>query len=150
MPSTWLSYFNRLFPDKADLSDAAKLAYRNVRGIAEAVIDKATDDYVAVLKKAGAQITAANLYTVHLLGSRDAQKLLGAAAGTPTSQFLSQAVLSGNPFLKGTAGGAREAIAQRIGDSSRAVSQGAAALAQALEEEKERLRRFLNMKAELD
>src|ERR1051325_2712324 len=45
MPSTWLSYFNRLFPDKADLSDAAKLAYRNVRGIAEAVIDKATDDY---------------------------------------------------------------------------------------------------------
>jgi hypothetical protein len=132
MPKTWLSYFNRLFPDKASLSDAAKLGFRNVREVASAVIDKATDDYVAVLKGAGQAITQANLYAVHLLGAGDAKKLLSAAAGTPTSSFLSAAVLRGNPFLRGTAEHARSAIASRIGDSSGAVSSGAAAIEQAL------------------
>lgn len=128
MPSTWLSYFNRLFPDKADLSEAAKLAYRNVRSVAEAVIDKATDDYVTVIKKAGQDVTAANLYAVHLLGSKDAAKFFAASAGTPTSSFLSAAVLRGNPFLQGTKSEAAAAIAKRIGDSSGAVSQAAVAM----------------------
>jgi hypothetical protein len=138
MPKTWLSYFNRLFPDKASLSDAAKLGFRNVREVASAVIDKATDDYVAVLKAAGQAITQANLYAVHLLGAGDAKKLLSAAAGTPTSSFLSAAVLRGNPFLRGTAEHARSAIASRIGDSSGAVSSGAAAIEQALVEQHKR------------
>lgn len=150
MPKTWLSYFDRLFPDKTDLSDAAKLAYRNIRTVAEAVIDKATDDYKAVLKSAGQQLTAANLYAVHLLGSKDVKKLFAAAPGTQTSQFLSPAVLAGNPFLKGTAESAKAAIAKRIGDSSGAVSQGAVALAQAIEQEKERLRRFVAMREGLE
>lgn len=150
MPSTWLSYFNNLFPDKAALSDAAKLNFRNIRTVAEAVIDKATDDYKAVLKSAGQQLTAANLYAVHLLGSKDAKKLFAAAPGTATSQFLSPQVLSGNPFLKGTAGTAMAAISKRIGDSSRAVSQGAAAIVQQLEQEKERLRQFQNARASLE
>jgi hypothetical protein len=137
MPSTWLTYFNRLFPSQAQLSDAAKLGFRNVRSVADAVIDKATDDYVAVLKKAGQQITAANLYAVHLLGAGDATKLLRAAPGTPTSQILSAAVLNGNPFLRGTAATARTAIATRIGDSSGAVSSGAIALQKALDDQKQ-------------
>ena len=150
MPSTWLSYFNRLFPDKAALSDAAKLGFRNVRAVADAVIDKATDDYVAVLKKAGQQITAANLYTVHLLGSKDASKFFAAAPSTDTSQVLSKQVLAGNPFLKGTIATAAAAIAKRIGDSSSAVSQGAAAIAQTLEQEKERLRRFISQREDIE
>jgi hypothetical protein len=150
MPSTWLSYFNRLFPDKAALSDAAKLGFRNIRAIADAVIDKATDDYVAVLKTAGQKITAANLYTVHLLGSKDASKFFAAGAGAQTSSFLSKDVLAGNPFLKGTVASAAAAIAKRIGDSSGAVSRGAAALVQTIEQEKERLRQFINEKASLE
>jgi hypothetical protein len=154
MPSTWLSYFNRLFPDKAALDDAAKLAFRNVRSVAEAVIDKATDDYVKVLKAAGAKITEANLYTVHLLGASDAKKLLSASAGTQTSSFLSKAVLAGNPFLKGTAESARAAIAQRIGDSSGAVSSGAAAIQKALdalhEQEVQQQDNFNRQSAQLD
>jgi hypothetical protein len=128
MPKTFLSYFDRLFPDKASLSEEAKLGFRNVREVANAVIDKATDDYVTVLKKAGQSITAANLYAVHLLGQRDAQKLLSAAPDTPTSSFLSAGVIKGNPFLAGTAGQARANIASRIGDSSGAVSTAAAAI----------------------
>jgi hypothetical protein len=138
MPKTWLSYFNRLFPDKAALSDAAKLGLRNVREVASAVIDQATDDYVEFLKKAGQQVTRANLYAVHLLGTGDAKKLLGAAANAQTSGFLSQSVLKGNPFLKGTAADARAAIASRIGDSSAAVSSGAAAIDQALKAQAEK------------
>jgi hypothetical protein len=130
MPDTWRSYFDKLFPDKASLDDASKLAFRNVRSVAEAVIDSATKDYVKVLQGAGQSLTAANLYTVHLLGSRDANRLFAASSGTPTSQVLSGQVLAGNPFLKGTVGEARARIAGRIGDSSSAVSGGAAAIAE--------------------
>jgi hypothetical protein len=101
MPGTWLEYFNRLFPDKAALDDASKLAFRNVKDVAMAVIDAATKDYVSFLQHAGQSISAANLYTVHLLGQRDAGKLLGADAGASTSDFLSAGVLRGNPFLRG-------------------------------------------------
>jgi hypothetical protein len=135
---TWLSYFNKLFPDKASLSDAAKLAYRNVRQVAEAVIDKATDDYKAVLTAAGQKITAAGLYTVHVLGAPDAKKFFAASPNTDTSSFLSKQVLAQNPFLKGTVAQASAALAKRIGDSSAAVSQGAVAIAQAMQQEKER------------
>jgi hypothetical protein len=158
MPDTWRHYFDKLFPDKADIDDAAKLAYRNIRSVAEAVIDKATDDYAAVLKSAGQKVTAAGLYTVHLLGAPDAKKLLSAAPQTPTSQVLSPQVLSGNPFLKGTVQQAEAAIAKRIGDSSAAVSRGAATLQQTLDrgakdlqdqiqEEKERAARYIAEKS---
>jgi hypothetical protein len=133
MPGTWLQYFNRLFPDKAALDDASKLAFRNVREVAQAVIDTATKDYVAVLQRAGQQITAANLYAVHLLGARDAGRLFAASPDTPTSQFLSPGVLRGNPFLVGTAGSALSAIGRRIGDSSGAVSSAAASIQHTLD-----------------
>jgi hypothetical protein len=54
-------------------------ALRNRRPIAEAIIEAATKDYVKVLKAAGQQITAAGLYTVHVLGSGDAKKLFAAS-----------------------------------------------------------------------
>jgi hypothetical protein len=133
MPGTWLEYFNRLFPDKAALDDASKLAFRNVKDVAMAVIDAATKDYVSFLQHAGQSISAANLYTVHLLGQRDAGKLLGADAGASTSDFLSAGVLRGNPFLRGTAGDARAAIASRIGDSSAAVSSAAITIQRTLD-----------------
>jgi hypothetical protein len=146
MPSTWLSYFNRLFPDKSDLSDAAKLAYRNVRSVAEGVIDKATEDYKKVLEDAGQKVTAASLYTVHILGSGDAKKFFAAGPSADTSSFLSKQVLAGNPFLKGTVAQASAAIAKRIGDSSAAVSQAATALASSLQQEKEREAQYLAQK----
>lgn len=144
MPSTWLSYFNRLFPDKASLDDAAKLAFRNNKEVATAVIDKATDDYVAVLKQAGQQISAAALYTVHLLGAGDARRFFAAPAGAATSSVLSPGVLAGNPFLRGTVGGASAAIARRIGDSSAAVSSGSASIQRQIDQEQEELEKTLD------
>jgi hypothetical protein len=93
MPKTWLTYFNRLFPDKAQLSDAAKLGFRNVREVANAVIDKATDDYVKVLKKAGRAITGPTSTPMHLLGQPDAKKLLSARR-----QHADQLSSSARPF----------------------------------------------------
>jgi hypothetical protein len=144
MPSTWLSYFNRLFPDKASLTDAAKLAFRDNKEVASAVIDKATDDYVTVLKQAGQQITAAALYTVHLLGAGDARRFFAAPSGASTSSVLSQGVLAGNPFLRGTVGSASAAIAKRIGDSSGAVSSGSVAIARQLQQEQDALEKQLD------
>jgi hypothetical protein len=70
MPSTWEGYFKRLYPQQASgLSTGQIDALRSNREIANAVIDAATKDYVAVLKNAGQNITAAGLYTVHLLGA---------------------------------------------------------------------------------
>jgi hypothetical protein len=133
MPSTFESYFKQLYPQQAaSMSNEQIDALRNNRQVAEAVIDAATKDYVAVLQRAGQQITEASLYTVHLLGANDARKLFSAAPGTPTSSFLSQGVLAGNPFLRGTASDALAAIGQRIGGSSSAVSAGAAAIQQQL------------------
>ncbi|MGJ0508935.1 MAG: hypothetical protein ACR652_17765 [Methylocystis sp.] len=150
MPGTWLSYFNQLFPDKAALSDASKLAYRNVRSVAEAVIDKATDDYVKVIQKAGQGVTAANLYAVHVLGSRDAAKFFAAAPGAQTSSFLSAAVLKGNPFLQGTKAEAAAALAKRIGDSSGAVSGAAAAMQELANKQLQSDADFLKKSLDLD
>lgn len=153
---TFLTYFNRLFPDKAELSDAAKLNFRNVRAVADAVIDKATDDYVTVLKNAGQAITKANLYTVHLLGAPDARKFFNAAPGADTRAVFGDTVVNKkgvvdqNPFLKGTVAQAQAAIAKRIGDSSAAVSTAAVALAQAMQQEKERAARYLAEKDEAE
>jgi hypothetical protein len=125
MPGTWLQYFNRLFPQFADMTDAAKLDQRNVPSTAKAVIESAANDYATALKKAGVTITETSLYAMHVLGQRDALKLLNAPGGQQTSDFLSGAVLRGNPFLRGTASDALSRIDQRIGDSSGTVSQAA-------------------------
>jgi hypothetical protein len=155
MPSTWESYFKRLFPDQsASLSTKQIDDLRNKRQIAEAVIDAATDDYVKVLKSAGVKVTEASLYTVHLLGEPAARKFFAAPAAASTQSVLGKGVVDVNPFLKGTVADARAAIAKRIGDSSAAISQGAAALAQTLqqeaEEEKQRSARYQQQKAELE
>lgn len=130
MPSTWLGYFNRLFPQFADMTDASKLDQRNNPSTAKAVIEAAAQDYAEALKRAGLTITETSLYAMHLLGSRDALKLLNAPGGQQTSAFLSPKVLSGNPFLQGTASDALSRIGQRIGDSSGSVSSAAIEMAQ--------------------
>lgn len=136
MPSTFESYFKQLFPAQAAAMTNEQIdALRNKRQIVEAVLSAATDDYVKVLKAAGQQITEAALYTVHLLGASDARKFFAAAPGTDTSSFLSAGVLAGNPFLRGTVSQASAAIAQRIGGSNAAVSQGATALQETLNKE---------------
>jgi len=143
MPSTFESYFKQLYPAQAaSMTNEQIDALRNNRQIAESVIDAATKDYVKVLQAAGQQITEAALYTVHLLGAPDARKFFAASPGTDTSSFLSAGVLAGNPFLRGTVGQASANIAQRIGGSNSAVSQGATALQEELnkalaEEEKQ-------------
>jgi DNA-binding transcriptional MerR regulator len=147
--TTWINYFDRLFPDKATLTDDAKLAFRNVRTVAEAVIDRATEDYSKVLKSAGQQITAAGLYTVHVLGPTGAAKFLRAPATASTASVVGSDVVAKNrSLLGGTVAQAKAEIARRIGDSSGAVSSGAAAiehaLTQGLEDERKLRQRFFD------
>jgi hypothetical protein len=152
---TWLAYFNKLFPDKAELTDAAKLDFRNIKDVATAVIDKATDDYVTVIKSAGQAVTKANLYAVHVLGAGDAKKFFGASPDQSVKSALgggahANAVVAGNPFLGGTVAQAQAAFAKRIGDSSAAVSSGMVAIAAAVQQEKERQAKYLAEKDEYE
>jgi hypothetical protein len=145
MPSTWEHYFSQAYPDQfSSMSRAQVDSLRSDKAVAEGVIDAATKDYVSILQSAGQRITAAALYTMHLLSAGDprgtvALRLLNAPADQPTSSFLSGGVLRGNPFLNTTAGDARAAIARRIGDSSGPISQGSLAIyRQSTEEERKR------------
>jgi hypothetical protein len=145
MPGTWLTYFNRAFPQYANMPREAKLDYRNDKAVATAVIDKATDDYVAVLQAAGQQITAAALYTMHMLSAGDprgrvALRLLTAPDNQSARSIVGNAAVNqnGNIFT-GTAAQARSAIAGRIGDSSGAVSSAAVSIANQQAAAEERL-----------
>jgi hypothetical protein len=153
MPSTFEGYFKKLFPQQAaGMTNAQIDAMRNVKETATAVIEAATKDYVTVLKSAGQAITKANLYAVHVLGQGDAAKFF---AGSPDQSVKSalgggkhaDAVIKGNPFLGGTIAQAQAAFAKRIGDSSAIVSAGAVAIAKALDDERERLARYLAEKS---
>jgi hypothetical protein len=162
MPGTFETYFKRLYPDQAaGLSNTQIDDLRNKRTIAEAVISAATNDYVKVLKAAGQQITEAGLYTVHLLGEPAARKFFAAAPQASTRSVLGNQVVNQNPFLGGTVEQARVAIAKRIGDSNSAISagasaiqqtlnQGAADLARAIKEEQERVAHYQQEKDQLE
>jgi hypothetical protein len=160
MPDTWMKYFKQAYPDQAaTLPREAILDLRNQKDVAVGVIDVATKDYVSVLERAGQQITAAALYTMHLLSAGDpkgrvALRLLTAPAEESTSDFLSAGVRSGNPFLSGTAGSARAAIARRIGDSSSTVSSGALAIQRELnaleDENSKKLAEALGKESEIE
>lgn len=141
MPSTFEGYFRQLYPQQAAGMSTTQIdEMRNNRQVAEAVIDAATQDYVTVLKAAGQQITAAALYTVHLLGTGDARKFFAASPDQSVRSALgggrhADAVIAGNPFLGGSVADAQSAIASRIGGSSGAASAGAVALQHALDEQ---------------
>jgi hypothetical protein len=138
MPSTFETYFKRLFPaDAAKMSNDQIDALRDKRQIAEAVIDAATDDYVKVLKSAGQKVTEASLYTVHVLGEPAARKFLAAPPEASARSVVGNAVANqnGNIFT-GTVAEARAQLAKRIGDSSATVSRGATALAQVLDQQR--------------
>jgi hypothetical protein len=157
-PATeWQSYFKQVFARQASEMTAAEIdALRTKRPIAEAIIDRATDDYVALLKKMGQDISAANLYAVHVLGAPDAKKFF---AASPNQSVLSalgggahaQAVVDKNGSLfTGTVAQAQAQLAKRIGDSSTTISAGVAALAQLQQQEKEREAQYVAAKDEAE
>jgi hypothetical protein len=157
MPDTWMKYFKQAYPDQAaSLSREAILDLRNRKEVAVGVIDVATKDYVAVLESAGQKITAAALYTMHMLSAGDpkgrvALRLLTAPDNQSARSIVGNAAANqnGNIFT-GTAAQARAAIAKRIGDSSGAVSQGAVAIQRELDglRERESNRLFKELNAE--
>lgn len=132
---TWLREFDKVFPQFKKLTDEAKLALRDNKQVAEAIIDSYARANEKFLKGFGATITAANLYLAHFLGPAGAKKVLQADPNTPVAQVVSPAALKANPFIAktGTAGGLRAEIARRIGDSSSAQSQGLVAVQAELE-----------------
>jgi hypothetical protein len=145
MPATFEHYFRQAYPYQSGLSNQAIDDLRNNKQVAEGVINVATDDYVKILQRAGQQITAAALYTMHMLSAGDpkgtvALRLLNAPAGASARSIVGdRAVAQNGNIFTGTAGDARRAIARRIGDSSSAVSTGAIAIQQSLDKLQEQM-----------
>ncbi|MBV9528323.1 hypothetical protein [Sphingomonas sp.] len=152
MPGTWLSYFKRTYPSQASgMNNPDILALRDKPRVASAIIDAATDDYIKVLKAAGQSITEANLYTVHVLGEPAAKKFFAASDSASARSVVGSNVASvnGNIFT-GTVAQAKAELAKRIEDSSPAISQGAAELAQLQQQEVEQARQYADKMSGLD
>lgn len=155
---TWLKEFDKIFPQFRNLSESAKLALRDNKQVADAIIDSYARENAAFLKGFGATVTTANLYLAHVLGAAGAKRVLQAAPNTPVSQVIDRRALAANSFLQkaGTAGGVRTEIARRIGDSSPEQGQALAsidaaneALARQAEAELQRRQAFENELANL-
>ena len=95
MPQTWLTFYKRLNPT-SNLSQSEILAQRDNPTIAKGVLSEATKEYAKVLKDNGQQISAANLYLMHFLGS-DGIKVLK-NPNTPMDRLgLRNSIFTQNP-----------------------------------------------------
>lgn len=98
---TWESYYVRRYGRKG-LSDEQIAAKRADPALQEQLMDDLTADNAAHLRRIGAPVTEANLYLAHLLGPRDAEKVLHAAPDTPLAGLISAKSIAANKsFMAG-------------------------------------------------
>lgn len=139
MPGTWEHYYAKAYGNPGNLSTTQIDALRDKSSVAAGVIDAAANDYAEKLKAAGVQVTAASLYAFHMLSAgtngQVAIRLLKAPDDASARSIVGSRVVAqnGNIFT-GTVGQAKAALAKRIGDSSGAVSSGAAAIQAQIEQ----------------
>lgn len=99
--STWESYYVRRF-GRQGLTAEQIAAKRADPALQEQLMDDLTADNAAQLRKIGAPVTKANLYLAHLLGPRDADKVLRAAPDTPLEGLISARSIAANKsFMAG-------------------------------------------------
>jgi hypothetical protein len=92
------------------------LALRTDPQLAQQAVEFSAAQNGQQLAASGQPVNSATLAMAHRLGVGDAEKVLGAAPGTPLRAILSPQVLAANPDLRSqTAGGFAAALATRFG-----------------------------------
>lgn len=92
---TWQAYYIRRF-GRGGLTDAQIAAKRADGALQDQLMQDLTADNAARLREIGAPVTEANLYLVHLLGPKDAEKVLRAGPGTALEGLISARSIAAN------------------------------------------------------
>lgn len=102
--STWLDYFDKAFPDRAELSRAIKLDRRYNPEDARKVIELYLQDIGKELASVDIPATARNLYAGYFLGKSGGKALLQAEKANPNQpvkNVVSQEAIAANPSILG-------------------------------------------------
>jgi hypothetical protein len=95
--STWLTMVSRYRPDLAQGKTRQEvLALRSDPQLSREMVDKYAQENGAVLRNAGINPTAGNVYLAHFLGPQGATKVLTANPNTPVEQILPAPVINAN------------------------------------------------------
>lgn len=129
-PGTWLHLFDKVYPQFAKISEAAKLAQRDTESVAKGILDAYARENAAYLTKFGQAVTATNLMLAHRFGAKGAVELLQAAPGAIASQVLglNAKTVEQNKLQGKTVAEVQNAIASAFGESSAAIAAGSSAL----------------------
>jgi len=99
--STWLNMMAKHRPGLARrMSKDALLELRKNPGLAREMTARYAEENVSVLKAAGIEPTAGNVYLAHFLGPGGAKTALKNSDDTALSAILPADVMKANPFLK--------------------------------------------------
>lgn len=109
--STWLEYFDKAFPDRAELSDAVKLDRRFNPEDARKVIELYLQEIGKQLTAVDIPATAANLYAGYFLGPGGAKALLKADPRARADSVLDARSVAANPSILGGGRTVEEVIA---------------------------------------
>lgn len=95
--STWVSMFERYFPDRAaGMTDRAMALLRNDAALSRQMVELYARENAAALQKAGEVATDANVYLSHFLGPAGALATLKAPANATTDTFLGSDQIAAN------------------------------------------------------
>lgn len=117
---TWLSYFDRVFPELASFTKEAKLAMRTNAEASMKVLEVFTADNIAALASKGIAVNDTTAYLAHFLGAGDAVKVLLANPDELATSLVKKESIAANPgvFKKGmTAGDLIAWSARKMGAS---------------------------------
>lgn len=136
---TWLSYFNRLYPELRELNDTQKLALRTSEEHAMKLLDAFTRDNQATLLRAGVNAGPAETYLAHFLGAGDAVKVLLANPEELAANIVDPASVKANPSVFQQGMTIRDLIdwsANKMGDGSAITGTGQTEREKQMEEER--------------
>jgi hypothetical protein len=96
---TFRGYYKRLYG--VDPGEHPPINLKENHDVQERIMDALTSDNAAALQHHGEAVSEGNLYLMHVLGERDALRVLKADASTPIENILSADVIHRNPQFQG-------------------------------------------------
>lgn len=126
--STWISTWNQMMPDLADMSDEMKLAFKTNREMGEKFTTFLTQQNATRLTSSGVTPSAENLYLAHFLGPEGAIKVTLANPDEIVSNLVSKQAVAANSSVLGngqTASGLVSWARGKMGGGAPITSGGA-------------------------
>jgi hypothetical protein len=112
LSGTWLEIFSRAYPQVATIMSREQiLALREVKPLAEDLINRYAHANAVWLRRIGLPATETTLSLAHAVGPGGAVNILTSAPTRPVGELLSPEAIAANPFLKEMTAGALQSWA---------------------------------------